>query len=1277
MKLRSAILTLLTVLCLCPLRAERFVTVRSLSSEDPAIQGAIYDIMQDHEGFIWFSTFNGLHRYDGIDIVKYKPQVGSSAMPNRINMIFENALGDIWCWCDGLYLFERRKESFLDLTALTRIYGLDPDDRLMGVNNEIVEGSSVLLLSSGLCLRVSCTDPLHDHGRWTQGWQPPVRPQWSYPQLDSRAYYTRDQEGTYWGLTEKGDLFHYSQEKQSYQYYTHIELEPDGSTIVRPDRQGNFWLRRNHSLDCVSLHTTPFEFSAPGGDASELRCMMTDRQGRLWMAFKNGCIHLQDSLGRSLGYLKPSGGWSEKPVPFGSAVYAMLEDAEGGVWLGSRYDGLFFLQPGQGGKDYKLTHYIHEEGEDFSLLSNHVFDLCQDHRGQIWVATFGGGVQLFRNGLFFHMNNRLAADAQVLPRNVRSITEVGQDTMVACSKEGLFTWNADFSRVESIAFYASTKSGKPEDLSDTDVMQFFRARNGERYVVTHSGGICRVLSDNLLRDQLPFQTMDSHSGLASDATLCMTDDEQGRLWIASYNALSCLDRDEVLVFSGNSFSHRVLFSEARPLRRGGELLFGTLDGLLRFAPQSIEKSRFFYPLVFSGLMIENKPAYGRIDPSGHLRLASNERNITLSYAAIDFSGESSVRYSYWLEGVDHEWIQTSRNSITWLRLPPGTHTFHLKSTNSDGLWSQEELRLIITVAPTFVESPWGRTIIGLGLVALFLVGLFVYHRFYKLRQGLEMEREMTDIKLRFFTDVSHELRTPLTLIDGPVSEALADESIQGKSRRHLETVQKNARHMLNLVNQILDFRKIQNNKMTVILEYLPIAGVIRGVMDNFMELAAEHHIDFSLRELSDPASAPLMLWMDRDKIEKICFNLLSNAFKYTPDGKSVSIEIEDSPQEVSILFSDEGNGIDPKQIDLIFKRFGTIERDNLSKPSSGIGLSLVKNYADLHHGRISVVSVPGEGSCFTLTLRKGREHFSQDDNVQMVAADTETHPQNGAAQSKYAATESDWSKSSDVPLILVVEDNVELRSFICEILQDSYQTVEASNGVEGLEKARQYWPSLIISDVMMPQMDGFELVEKIRADMDLYPVPVILLTAKTQIDDRVKGMDLGADDYIIKPFSAKYLKARVENLLLQQQRFKRYLLSRLETSADVQQPAAGNTQTLTEADQLFIRDIQSFMEKNIDNTEITINDVARALYMGRTRFNRKIKQLFDLTPVNFIQTMRLQRARQLLLNRNYNISEVAYRTGFSDPKYFTRCFKKFYGMTPREFQTGSTLTNPE
>lgn len=473
--------------------------------------------------------------------------------------------------------------------------------------------------------------------------------------------------------------------------------------------------------------------------------------------------------------------------------------------------------------------------------------------------------------------------------------------------------------------------------------------------------------------------------------------------------------------------------------------------------------------------------------------------------------------------------------------------------------------------------------------------------------------------------------------------------------------------MLRLVNQILDFRKIENKKMKVLLEKTDVIALLQKVMDNFHLIAEEKNISYQLQTNQEAISA----WIDQDKFEKIIFNLLSNAFKYTPVNKAITVYANVEEDKLIISVTDEGIGIDPKKQQTLFQRFETLVKYNILQPSSGIGLSLVKELIELHCGSIEVKSQPEVGSEFIVTLPMGQKAYETNENTEFIL--------NDGASAKTASTDDEASSiiSADTdetaPIsILIVEDNTELRGFLHIILSEDYKVIEATNGQEGLERAQEYVPDLILSDIMMPIMDGLDMVKSIKENRNICHIPIILLSAKSSLDDRISGLEQGIDDYITKPFSATYLKARIKSLLHQRKQLQdiywKDWSEKLEKSSISSIDLSPSQPQITPYDEQFMQQVMEVMEKEIDNSELTIEKFAQKLGLGRTVFYQKLKSIIGLSPVDFIREIRIKRAVQLIDSGEYNFSQVAYMTGFNDPKYFSKCFKKQVGMTPSEYK---------
>ena len=619
----------------------------------------------------------------------------------------------------------------------------------------------------------------------------------------------------------------------------------------------------------------------------------------------------------------------------------------------------------------------------------------------------------------------------------------------------------------------------------------------------------------------------------------------------------------------------------------------------------------------------------------------------------------------------------------------------------------------IVILPSFWETPIAYVLYILFILIIILVAVYILFTIYRLKHEVSVEQQISDIKLRFFTNISHELRTPLTLIAGPVEQVLKNDKLPTDAREQLVVVERNTSRMLRLVNQILDFRKIQNKKMKMQVQRVDIVPFVRKVMDNFEAVAEEHRIDF----LFQTEKEHLYLWVDADKLEKIVFNLLSNAFKYTPNGKMITMFIREDENTVSIGVQDQGIGIAENKKKSLFVRFENLVDKNLfNQASTGIGLSLVKELVEMHKATISVDSRLGEGSCFKIDFLKGKEHY--DKETEFILEDAEAPVRmgqvvdiaNSSIQSETlipdesekieAVYEEDAAKEENSKeLMLLVEDNQELREFLRSIFSPMYRVVEAADGREGANKALKYLPDIIISDVMMPEKDGIEMTRELRADMTTSHIPIILLTAKTTIESKLEGLEYGADDYITKPFSATYLQARVENLLMQRKKLqsfyrdslmhinmsvtsgelpastkamaeeeKKIVSEREEEQTQLQSQQQPTIPDMSPNDRKFMDKLVELMEQNMDNGDLVVDDLVRELAVSRSVFFKKLKTLTGLAPIEFIKEIRIKRATQLIETGEFNMTQISYMVGINDPRYFSKCFKAQVGMTPTEYK---------
>lgn len=1064
------------------------------------------------------------------------------------------------------------------------------------------------------------------------------------------------------------------------------------------DLQGNLWLStHSKGLEKITFRSSRFNLITPEPHhyeslSNEVRALCEDTSGNLWAGLKDGKLRVYDKSRTYRGYMTANGTIARSGIPMAGNVYAVREDSRGNLWIATKGEGL--VRAERQGTAYRLTRYKYSKDDIYSLSDDNVYGVYEDTQSRIWVATFGGGVNcLMRDEegkeIFVSHRNNLKGYPIDECYKARYITGDGKGNIWIGTTAGALMVREDFATPEEADFkHYVLVPDEPNSLSNNDVHWIVSTKNGELYLATFGGGLNKLIGMDEAGNA-KFCAYDVENGLPSDVLLSIREDKGGNLWISSESGISKFNPiDEKFEnYSDKSISFRVRFSEAASeYTSQGDLIFGVSNGIFYFHPDSIGKSDYLPPIVFSKLLVSNRdiqPGRGSlleqsIDDTEELRLSHKENVFTLQYAALDYSVPAEIQYAYILEGFEKEWNYVGeQRTATYTNLPKGKYRFKVRSTNAGGVWVENTRALDIVVKPSFWETPVAYCLYVLLFILVMTIALYFYTVVYRLKHKVYLERQMTDMKLRFFTDISHELRTPLTLIAGPVEYVLEHTPLPADAHEQLKVVERNTNRMLHLINQILDFRKIQNKKMRMQVQRVDVVAFSRKVMSNFYSLADEHRIDFLFETEKDE----LYLWVDVDKFEKILFNLLSNAFKYTPDGKMITVFISEDETQISIGVQDQGIGIAESKRKSIFLRFENLVNNNLfnHSGSTGIGLSLVKEMVDMHKAVITVNSHLGEGSCFKVDFQKGKDHY--DDTVEFLQDDTTVtleHKRPVVDHLPAADEDSQGGKG----IMLLVEDNSELRLFLRSVFMNDYCIVEAENGMEGWIKALKYLPDIIISDVMMPEKDGIAMTRELRADMTTSHIPIILLTAKTSIESQIEGLDQGADAYITKPFSASYLEARVKNLLSQRRKLQAVYRENLMPVANMQQPTEEKamegeerleeqemeTPGLSPNDRKFMDKLVELMEKNMDNGELVVDDLVKELLVSRSVFFKKLKMLTGLAPIEFIKEMRINRAAQLIETGEYTMTQISYMVGINDPRYFSKCFKQKMGMTPTEYR---------
>lgn len=1100
---------------------------------------------------------------------------------------------------------------------------------------------------------------------------------------ENELFIYEDPNGVVWTIPYKGIFSYYDEKSRELKVYftpgrNHIPYSPIIKTTY-VDKQNNLWIKSQRSFIKMFFPPSPYTYRELD-NYFDTKSFLFDSDEHLWIATKKGIIRIMDSQKNLLGYLSPDGELAQTETVFAEGgIYVMLKDQAQTIWLGSKENGLFRLVPRNRPYHYEVYHYMNNPSDPYSISDNKISCIDEDHNGRIWIGTYGGGLNLVEEKedgaiRFIHAENKLSGFPINRTNSIRCMVEGPGHTILVGTIEGLITFSSDFSDYENIRFYLNLPRPQATDgLCSADVMSVLRTTDETIYCYCYcyGGGLCKLVSSNLLSDELRFRSFGKET---SPLARALIEDKNHNIWIGSETDITLFDvHDQTFESFGETFFNRSFnYSECLPVTdRQGDILMGTEGGMLVFSPDSIVKQTYEAPIVVTGIKYSEDNLSHVLSDADYLEIPTRRRNFTISFAALDYTNSLDIEYAYKLD--DNQWYYIGKkNSVSFVSLPAGKYQFQIKATNGDGIWMNTVKTVTLQVLPTFWETGWAKAFYLVVVLVISLAIGYVFFYIYYLKHKVNMEQRLAEIKVRSFIDISHELRTPLTLISGPVSEVLSQEPLTSRTRHHLQLVQKNINRMLLLINQVLDFRKIQNKKMGLTIEYRDIIIMLHNIMDNFRLLATEKNINFSLQT----TLPSVFLWIDSDKFEKIIFNLLSNAFKYTPDNKSITLIVMESGQFVSIAVKDEGIGISKDKVSSIFERFTTVSKENDMQPSSGIGLSLVNELVKMLHGEIQVESEVKKGSVFKLVLHKGKEIYAQDKNVEYILNDTSEEQETVLAEpeqnDKISLPDMPPATKETLVKVMVVEDNAELRQFICEILSGTYRVVGVADGVMALEKIEEEIPDFIITDIMMPRMDGIELIRHIKENVNTCDIPLIILSAKSSVEDRIQCLQLGIDDYIPKPFSSDYLKSRIENLIRQRKVLQSAFLSKYgaQPKKEPLEAVAYPVSQIVPLDELFMQKLVGFMEENYSNPGLRVNDLAEFMNMSRSVFNRKVNGIMGISPIEYIKNYRLNKAKSFIQS-GMSFSEVAFAVGFSDPGYFGKAFKKAFNQTLTEYKNNN------
>lgn len=673
---------------------------------------------------------------------------------------------------------------------------------------------------------------------------------------ENELFIYEDPNGVVWTIPYKGIFSYYDEKSRELKVYftpgrNHIPYSPIIKTTY-VDKQNNLWIKSQRSFIKMFFPPSPYTYRELD-NYFDTKSFLFDSDEHLWIATKKGIIRIMDSQKNLLGYLSPDGELAQTETVFAEGgIYVMLKDQAQTIWLGSKENGLFRLVPRNRPYHYEVYHYMNNPSDPYSISDNKISCIDEDHNGRIWIGTYGGGLNLVEEKedgaiRFIHAENKLSGFPINRTNSIRCMVEGPGHTMLVGTIEGLITFSSDFSDYENIRFYLNLPRPQAADgLCSADVMSVLRATDETIYCYCYGGGLCKLVSSNLLSDELRFRSFGKET---SPLARALIEDKNHNIWIGSETDITLFDvHDQTFESFGETFFNRSFnYSECLPVTdRQGDILMGTEGGMLVFSPDSIVKQTYEAPIVVTGIKYSEDNLSHVLSDADYLEIPTRRRNFTISFAALDYTNSLDIEYAYKLD--DNQWYYIGKkNSVSFVSLPAGKYQFQIKATNGDGIWMNTVKTVTLQVLPTFWETGWAKAFYLVVVLVISLAIGYVFFYIYYLKHKVNMEQRLAEIKVRSFIDISHELRTPLTLISGPVSEVLSQEPLTSRTRHHLQLVQKNINRMLLLINQVLDFRKIQNKKMGLTIEYRDIIIMLHNIMDNFRLLATEKNINFSLQ----------------------------------------------------------------------------------------------------------------------------------------------------------------------------------------------------------------------------------------------------------------------------------------------------------------------------------------------------------------------------------------------------------------------------------------------
>lgn len=1280
----------------------------------------VTSLFMDKSGILWVGTKNGLNRYnqseDNFERIKTEHAKNEFSKGEIQGIVEDTTEEGIWLATNmGLWHYKIKTKA------------LKKYQQLKGENTSISSNVTRSLISDKDDNLWLCTNLTVD---WFNIEKQEFRhfeyPDGRSPQhtKNGNVVIFEDKEGTVWLGYDSGLAFFESATNTFVPYKDKEGKKPINTNVrsIHEDNDGRLWIGTYEGLYTLdtegNVQNYTHNVQNPNSiSQNSIYDIMSDDRGDLWIGTWAGGVNYLNRKEKE--FLTYSVGTEEDNLNY-QVVSSAVTDDNGNLWIGTEGGGLNVYNT----KTKRFTYYVHNDKTENGLVDNNVKAIIKDHEGNFWVGTHNRGINYVSiSGEKVNFEKIIPVGAQNTDFSNNQITALLEDAnhniWIGTTNGSLQIYTRKNNRLESIQDYRDTLGsfvhtivhlsdstilvGGEEGLGIVNINSFktqkVNFKNGLNSIYDKEKVISLLLSsddsvwigtegDGLF--EFDFKTKSSKrydvkDGLPGDVIYGILQDDKN-LWLSTNRGLGKFNpltlEHQIFDYSdgiqGNEFNYG-----AAKKTEDGKLFFGGVNGFTLFNPQRIRKDDYLPKMALQAFKTQGQTVFKGFNENNDetIRLAHNQNDITIEYVALGFSQPDKNQYSYILEGFDTEWKNAGNGrTATYTNLDPGEYTFNVKATNSDGVWGGRLKMVSFLIKPPIWKTWWAY----LGYF-VFLTTVLLTIRKYSIlriqekaelrqeRQNREKEGQLNRLKLELFTNISHDFRTPLTLIIGPLKMMVDKGNLDSAVAKRLEGMYRNATILLQLINQLLDFRKSEMGKLKLSAEKLDLVAFLKETKLLFEEFAQEKEIDYSL----DVPESTIEVWFDPIEMKKVIINILSNAFKFTHDrGKiQVSVTTKGNASEdnghVCIAITDNGKGIREQDLPYIFDRYFQLGQKNEFRSGTGVGLALAKDIIDLHKGKVEIKSKIGKGTTFIISLPLGRSHLDaseiKEPNI-IIAKEgqmevfnpimAKTGWTNFNAESLESTIEVKIDQEKET--LLLVEDNEEVRRFIKELFTNLYNILEAANGNEGLVLANSQKIDLIISDVMMPNMDGMEFCKKIKQDLATSHIPVILLTARTSIKTQKIGYHTGADVYITKPFEADLLIAQVGNLLNSRKKLiekfrKEIILSPQELN-------------IKSPDEIFLNDAVFIVENNLDNPNFSSSELTSKMNMSQSVFYRKIKALTGMPISGFIRSIRLKKAAQLLEQTSLGVSIIAYDVGFSDLKYFRKCFKDQFGSTPSQFR---------